>query len=133
MASNVEHGRESFQDSGSRPVTLETELGGTAAGDEAPLSSAQERLWFLEQLCAGKPVNNIGRCIEFRGAVDVVTLESASNDILQRQASLRTVFLNQEGRLSEKLLPASPIKIALCDLTEFPESERERAAMRIAE
>jgi len=132
MASNVEHGRESFQDSGPRTVTPETRLGGRAA-NEPPLCLAQERVWFSDQLCAGKPVNNMGRRLEFRGAVDVAALESAANLIIERHASFRTVFLNQEGRLSRKLLPAKPVKIAPCDLSEFPESERERAAIRIAE
>jgi amino acid adenylation domain-containing protein len=58
----------------------------------APMSSAQERLWFLDQLDPGSLAYNIPRCFRLRGPLDVTCLEKALNDVVRRQAVLRTVF-----------------------------------------
>ena len=138
MASNVELGRESFLDSQSSIPTQErksgTELHSHAeCSGEATLSVAQERLWCLDQFATGKPINNIATVLEITGAFDVGALERAAAQYVQQHAILRTVVENREGRPMARLLSVSQVNIPVSDLTEFPASERERKAMRIAE
>jgi amino acid adenylation domain-containing protein len=101
--------------------------------EEVPLSFAQERLWFFEQLEPGKVVNNIGFCLEIRGALDVVALEKAATEMFRRHAGLRTVFLKRDGRPIGKVLPSQQINVPVRDLTQFPGPERACAALRMAE
>ena len=57
-----------------------------------PLSFAQERLWFLEQLEPGNTVYNICRAARLRGALSVKALEASLNEIIRRHEVLRTSF-----------------------------------------
>src|SRR5204862_8024873 len=63
-----------------------------AKDGKLPLSFAQERLWFLDQLEPGNPFYNIGRALRLRGPLDVKALEWALDQIVQRHESLRTRF-----------------------------------------
>jgi amino acid adenylation domain-containing protein len=134
MASNVELGRRSFLDSQSSLPTQEriSVEGETDATCEATLSVAQERLWRLDQFATGKPINNIATVLEITGVFDLTALEHAAAECVRRRAILRTVVENREGRPMARLLSVSQVNIPVSDLLEFPESERERAAVRIA-
>jgi len=59
----------------------------------APLSFAQRRLWFLEQLAPGSPVYNNPSAIDGAGPLEVETLERAFAAVMRRHESLRTRFV----------------------------------------
>ncbi|MDY7091403.1 MAG: amino acid adenylation domain-containing protein [Acidobacteriota bacterium] len=73
---------------------------------EAPLSFAQQRLWFLDRLDPGNPAYNLTAAVRLRGALDVGALRRALNQLAQRQESLRTVFAFVDGRPVQRVLPA---------------------------
>ncbi|MBE7161593.1 MAG: amino acid adenylation domain-containing protein, partial [Williamsia herbipolensis] len=60
--------------------------------DRPPLSSAQRRMWFVEQLAPGTPSSLIPIALRLRGAIDVDTLRLAVIDVLDRHEVLRTVY-----------------------------------------
>jgi amino acid adenylation domain-containing protein len=62
-----------------------------------PLSLAQLRLWFLNQLDSESPVYNIGVPIKLTGKMDVEALERALAEIVQRHEDLRTSFIQVGG------------------------------------
>ena len=62
----------------------------------APLSFAQQRLWFLEQLVPDNPFYNIFQAVRFGQAVDVELLERSLNEIVRRHEALRTRFVAVE-------------------------------------
>src|SRR5262245_53439195 len=63
-----------------------------AQGVRPPLSFAQERLWFLDQLNPGDTTYNCIDTLPLDFAVDVAVLERSLNEIVRRHESLRTTF-----------------------------------------
>jgi amino acid adenylation domain-containing protein len=96
-----------------------------------PLSFAQERLWFLDQLQPGTAAYNIPNAVRLNGALDVAALRRALAAIVRRHEALRTVFAVQEGRpvqvIREDLHPALP----LADLSALPRAAREMELGRL--
>ncbi|HEX8282859.1 MAG TPA: amino acid adenylation domain-containing protein [Pyrinomonadaceae bacterium] len=75
---------------GEGPACVRIERAGRA--DALPLSYAQQRLWFLDQLEPGSPAYNIPVALRLRGQLDARALEAAFNEIIRRHESLRTTF-----------------------------------------
>ena len=65
---------------------------------ELPLSLAQQRLWFIDQLEPGNPLYNIPQMYRLRGALRVEALENGLREIVRRHESLRTSFRNVGGQ-----------------------------------
>ena len=61
----------------------------------APLSFAQQRLWFLDQLEPGSAMYNMPAAARVRGSLSVPTLQAALDEIAKRHEVLRTIFTRQ--------------------------------------
>jgi hypothetical protein len=89
-----------------------------AERDVFPLSFAQQRLWFLDQLDPGNPTYNLAGCLEFDGPLDTVSLERAINEIVRRHETLRTTFPSVGGRPVQVIAPPYDFKLLIVDLSE---------------
>jgi Condensation domain len=95
-----------------------------APGEPVPLSFAQWRLWFLEQLRPGTNAWNTPVAARLRGPLDADALRRALAMIVERHGMLRTVFPNPEG----DLLSGGPFQVMLeAPVVELPVSELEPA------
>src|SRR5215470_2417173 len=63
----------------------------------SPLSYAQRRLWFLDQLEPGKTAYVIGVTLRLQGELQVAALAAAVRELVQRHEVLRTRFVAQGG------------------------------------
>ncbi|HEX6097860.1 MAG TPA: amino acid adenylation domain-containing protein, partial [Thermoanaerobaculia bacterium] len=101
--------------------------------DRLPLSFAQERLWFLNQLTPGTASYNLPRPVTIRGALDVAQLEEAFNFLIARHENLRTVFPSEEGQVYQKVLEAVDFRLQRIDLSGWDGEIRDAEAKRLCQ
>ncbi|XXF81585.1 amino acid adenylation domain-containing protein [Myxococcaceae bacterium GXIMD 01537] len=92
----------------------------------APLSFAQERLWFIHQLEPDSAAYNIPLEIRLRGTVDVPALERTLLELVTRHEVLRTTFAREDGRALQHVQPIRAWTLPIIDLSALPSAERER-------
>ncbi|MGK5092267.1 amino acid adenylation domain-containing protein, partial [Deltaproteobacteria bacterium TL4] len=86
------------------------------------LAPAQQRLWFLEQLDEPGALYNIPGAVSLKGPLKLKPLESAINEIVRRQESLRTVFITDElGHPYQKILKHQLYNLEVVDLSALPQ------------
>ncbi|MGF1478205.1 MAG: amino acid adenylation domain-containing protein, partial [Cyanophyceae cyanobacterium] len=100
--------------------------------ENLPLSYAQQRLWFLEQL-QGTAVYNMPAALRLSGALDKSALESALAKIRQRHEVLRTRFPMVEGLPRQVIESQSALTIPVIDLQNLPADQQTAQVQRLAE
>ena len=99
---------------------------------DLPLSFAQQRLWFLDQLMPGSIAYNMSGAVRLTGPLNVVALEQSLTEVLRRHEILRTTFRAVDGQPFQSIAPAKPFILPVTDLEPLPEAEREAEARRLA-
>jgi len=97
-----------------------------------PLSFAQQRLWFLDQLAPNNPFYNCPGAVRLEGGLNLRALESAINEIVRRHEVLRTRFEVVGGAPTQVIDEWGPRKLQVEDLKSLSREEREEEARRIA-
>jgi hypothetical protein len=93
-----------------------------------PLSFAQQRLWFLDQLEPNSAVYNIPDTHSFNGPLNLPALERSLSEIVRRHEILRTTFHSIDGEPVQVIAEAQPQQLEVIDLSELPQAEREAKA-----
>jgi amino acid adenylation domain-containing protein/non-ribosomal peptide synthase protein (TIGR01720 family) len=104
----------------------------TPKTDEVPLSFAQQRLWFFDQLSPGNPFYNIFVAFRLAGHLDRLALEQSLNEIVRRHHALRTTFHLSEGRPLQAIAGELRVALPVTDLGYLPAPDGETAARRLA-
>ncbi|MEP2639437.1 amino acid adenylation domain-containing protein, partial [Roseobacter sp.] len=77
----------------------------------APLSLAQQRLWFIDQMDPGRSVYTICVALRIEGDLDQTRLTTALDQIYARHDSLRTRFADRDGTPVQIIDPAAPLPL----------------------
>ncbi|MEK8072438.1 amino acid adenylation domain-containing protein [Rhodococcoides navarretei] len=76
-----------------------------------PLSSAQQRMWFLNRLDTASALNNVPVALLLRGPLDVDALQAAVFDVVGRHESLRTVYPEIDGSGYQQVLDRADAQV----------------------
>jgi len=99
--------------------------------NQFPLSFAQERLWYLEQLDPGTAVYSFPFALIFHGRFNAPALEQALNEVIRRQDALRTSFTTQEGQPVQVIAEQISIKLPVIDLCHLSQEEADKETERL--
>ncbi len=101
---------------------------------EYPLSWAQQRLWFLEQVEDMGAVYHIKGVLRMRGVLDRGALQRAFDVILARHESLRTIFVkNNHGDPVQRIMQGVSFCLPYYDISSCGNEEREQSVIRLTE
>ena len=99
--------------------------------EEAPLSFAQQRLWFLEQLDTSSSPYYVPFAGQLKGPLHLEILEKSIQGIVSRHAALRTVFVNQNDHPVQVVRPTLDLMVPMIDLRWLSAPEQESQIHRL--
>jgi len=128
--------------SAEKPALLEAHLkGGEGIAERAiprrpefapaPLSFAQQRMWFMDQLQPGNPAYNRPTHVHWRGGLNIAALENSVNEIVRRHEILRTSFLATDGQPVQAVASSLTLSLPVIDLGSLPAYEQRAEVSRI--
>ena len=118
--------------SGTAVAALPPSINAHAETGHAPASLMQQRLWFLEQLDPGRLTYNTPSAHRLSGPLDVAALERSFNEMVRRQAVLRSAVVGEAGVPVQRILATLSVSLLpLDDLSAFAAVEREEALMAL--
>ncbi|MHB9105595.1 MAG: non-ribosomal peptide synthetase [Armatimonadota bacterium] len=97
----------------------------------APLSLAQERMWFAQQIAPDNASYNRPCCLRITGSLQVEVLERVLNEIIRRHEAWRTTFVMGDGQPMQVVAPAEDRSLPVIDMSQFPAEEREQRCMAL--
>jgi len=122
--------------------------------EPCPLSFAQQRLWFLNQLEVDSFAYNISAAVRLKGMLNIIALHESFNEIVRRHEALRTSFAiassgaysfgeaSYAERLGEKpiadgqpvqiVAPALTLTFPVISLRDMSEIDQEVEVQRLA-
>ncbi len=103
-----------------------------ARDGELPLSFAQQRLWFLNQLEQGQATYNVPAAMRLTGELNLPALHQSLNEIVRRHEVLRTAFADVDGRPVATLTPTSELRLKIIDLQQVHPDRHEPQVLRLA-
>ncbi|WP_425298896.1 amino acid adenylation domain-containing protein [Nocardia cyriacigeorgica] len=105
IAARAEH---SASTAGARPPLVAQRL-----PERVPLSLAQQRMWFINQFDPTVPTYNLPFVVRLRGRVDVEALQTALDDVVARQESLRTIFPESGDGGYQFVIPVEQVDLGI--------------------
>ena len=99
---------------------------------DLPLSFAQQRLWFLDQLEPGNAAYLIANAWLLQGDLHMVALQKSLEQLIERHESLRTLFPVKDGQPVQVIGAPGALHFPLVDLSTLPSDERDGQTRRLA-
>ncbi|MEU1130958.1 amino acid adenylation domain-containing protein [Streptomyces sp. NPDC005900] len=106
--------------SGAARTSGTTRIPRRPADDRPPLSYAQRRLWFLDQMVPDSPAYNVPMSFRVRGPLRREILERAAEEVVRRHESLRTRLPSENGEPWQEIVDDAKVPVELVDLTDDP-------------
>lgn len=90
-----------------------------------PLSFAQERLWFVQQMNPNSTVYNMDTSLRFSGAVDIDLICEAFNHLMSRHWVLRTCFMVDGGKVNQHIMDDYQVPVTVVDMYDETEITKD--------
>jgi amino acid adenylation domain-containing protein len=129
VARLAEHVEQAMRDA---PAVLYSPIEPAPPDESLPLSFAQQRLWFLDQMEPGNSFYNISAVVRLSGELKAPALERSFAEIVNRHEVLRTRFEVVDGQPVQIVTPALSWTMPVIDLRELTTDERESDLARRA-
>ena len=100
-------------------------------GAVIPLSFAQQRLWYLDQLEPNTSLYNVCRALRLRGALDVAAFSKSLDIVVSRHEALRTTFSAEDGVPLQRINENRQAVLRRLDLTPLSPAERDQEMDRL--
>ncbi|MEM7347831.1 MAG: condensation domain-containing protein, partial [Chloroflexota bacterium] len=127
LAEAIADGQSSAKDSSDQIVPAPRD------GD-LPLSFAQQRLWFLDQLEGPNAVYNQFEALQFDGDLDIPALIASLSELINRHEVLRTTFATDAtGQVRQAIHPPALLTLPMIDLQGVSSSEQQRIVAQLAD
>lgn len=97
-----------------------------------PLSFAQQRLWFLDQMEPNSSTYNIPIAFRLTGSLHLRALEQSINEIVRRHEVLRTSFATENGQPVQVISKHTNASLPVVDLSNLPGAQRQAEFARRA-
>jgi amino acid adenylation domain-containing protein len=100
-------------------------------GRPVPLTSSQERLWFLDRLAPGNPAYNLALALDWDGPLAAARLGRALDGVVARHEALRTALRVVEGAPAQVVRPRGRAGLGIADLRRLPSAARGAEGRRL--
>ncbi|HEV2149997.1 MAG TPA: amino acid adenylation domain-containing protein [Longimicrobiaceae bacterium] len=100
--------------------------------ERLPLSFAQQRLWYLDQLEPGSSAYNMATALRVRGELSPAALRRSLDDLAARHEVLRTTFPAPGGKPMQRIAAPGPVPLPAVDLCALEPAAREAELLRLA-
>ncbi|HEX8355542.1 MAG TPA: condensation domain-containing protein, partial [Pyrinomonadaceae bacterium] len=101
-------------------------------GQGVPLSFAQQRLWFLDQLEPGASAYNLPAAVRLDGQLDADALSASLLKIVGRHETLRTTFADVGGEVVQVISPSAEFELPLVDLQHLDAGAQQPRVRELA-
>jgi len=99
--------------------------------ERLPLSFAQQRLWFLDQLDPHSSTYNRSFAVRLTGPLNPESLEQSLREVIRRHEVLRTTYPTVDGEAHQIIAPVSGFTVRVLDLRQLPPHARDEVARRL--
>ncbi|MFN6572321.1 amino acid adenylation domain-containing protein [Dendronalium sp. ChiSLP03b] len=101
--------------------------------EDLPLSFAQQRLWFLQQLSPDSQSYNMLEALRLNGSLNIAALEQSLSELIRRHEVLRTTFPTVEGKPIQKIAPPQALNLPIHDLQGLSAEEQTAQIRQMAQ
>jgi len=127
LAARIEGARRTGQSVAAPPIET------TLRNHDLPLSFAQQRIWFKNQIEPDNPAYNMFGALRLSGRLDAAALEQSINEIVARHEPLRTTFGVVDGQPVQIIAGSLRLSIPITNLSTLDATAREAEVLRLSD
>ena len=114
-----------LQNNNSPEKSTPSRIQSASRNQSLPLSFAQQRLWFLDQLESNSSFYNLPEAMRFQGELKIDILQQALDEIVVHHEILRTNYIAKNGNPIQSIAEPRPVKLKIIDLQQYEVVEQE--------